>query len=128
MKTRDVIKLVEQDAWQPSPIQTPDEEGPSNDSRPSVEGNATGNFEKCSEAGRFEMKYAVIFERSSNGYGAYVPDLPGCVAVGDTLDETQQLIREAIELHLKGMREDGEPIPVPTTIVRDVEIRVLAGD
>lgn len=74
------------------------------------------------------MKYAVIFEKSANGYGAYVPDLPGCVAVGDTLEQTQTLIREAIELHLKGMREDGEPIPKPTTIARDIEIHVLAGD
>lgn len=72
------------------------------------------------------MKYAVIFEKSSNGYGAYVPDLPGCVAVGDTLEETQQLIREAIELHLHGMREDGDPIPMPTTVAK--EITVLAGD
>ena len=72
------------------------------------------------------MKYAVIFEKSSDGYGAYVPDLPGCVAVGDTIEETQQLITEAIELHLEGMREDGEPIPMPTTVAR--EINVLAGD
>ncbi len=62
------------------------------------------------------MKYAVVFEKSSNGYGAYVPDLPGCVAVGDTLEETRRLIGEAIELHLQGMREDGEPIPRPTSI------------
>ena len=55
------------------------------------------------------MKYAVIFEKSRTGYGAYVPDLPGCVAVGKTLKETQRLIREAIELHLQGMREDGDP-------------------
>ena len=74
------------------------------------------------------MKYAVIFEKSSNGYGAYVPDLRGCVAVGDTLEETQRLIREAIELHLKGMREDGDAIPKPTTIARDIEISALAGD
>ncbi len=72
------------------------------------------------------MKYAVIFEKSANGYGAYVPDLPGCVAVGDTLEETQRLIREAIELHLRGMKEDGEPIPMPTTVAK--EITVLAGD
>ena len=72
------------------------------------------------------MKYAVIYEKSSDGYGAYVPDLPGCVAVGDTLEETQRLIREASELHLRGMREDGEPIPKPTSIADNVN--VLAGD
>ena len=62
------------------------------------------------------MKYAVIYEASeSGGYGAYVPDLPGCVAVGDSLDEVRTLIREAIEMHLSGMREDGATIPPPTT-------------
>ena len=59
-------------------------------------------------------KFAVIFERSSNGFGAYVPDLPGCVAVGDTLEETQALIEEGIELYLEELREDGAPIPTPS--------------
>jgi predicted RNase H-like HicB family nuclease len=68
------------------------------------------------------MKYAVIFEKSRTGYGAYVPDLPGCVAVGKTLKETQRLIREAIELHLQGMREDGDPIPNPTSIADYVTV------
>lgn len=62
------------------------------------------------------MRYAVLFEKTDTGYSAYVPDLPGCIAVGDTLEETAQLMREAIEFHLDGMREDGEPIPEPTTI------------
>jgi predicted RNase H-like HicB family nuclease len=61
------------------------------------------------------MKYAVIIEKGDSSYGAYVPDLPGCVAVGDTLAEVQGLIREAIQLHIDGMREDGEAIPEPTT-------------
>lgn len=68
------------------------------------------------------MKYAVIFEKSATGFGAYVPDLPGCVAVGKTLDETQRLIREAIELHLQGMREDGDPIPEPSSIAEYVTV------
>ena len=62
------------------------------------------------------MRFAVVYEKSSTGYGAYVPDLPGCVAVGKTLEETRRLIREAIEMHLEGMREDGDPIPQPTTM------------
>jgi predicted RNase H-like HicB family nuclease len=61
------------------------------------------------------MKYAVIFEKSSTGYGAYVPDLPGCVATGKTLAVTKKRIAEAIEMHLEGMREDGERIPKPST-------------
>jgi len=61
------------------------------------------------------MKYAVIFEKSSTGFGAYVPDLPGCVATGRSLATTQRRIQEAIEMHLQGMREDGDEIPLPTT-------------
>jgi len=53
------------------------------------------------------MKYAVVIEKSEDGFGAYVPDLPGCVAIAETLSETEQLIREAIEFHLAGLREDG---------------------
>ena len=61
------------------------------------------------------MKYAVVFEKSSTGYGAYVPDLPGCVATGRTLPATKRLIQQAIAMHLDGMREDGEQIPQPRT-------------
>lgn len=57
------------------------------------------------------MKYAVVIEPSENGFGAYVPDLPGCVALGDTVDETLELIREAIELHLEGSARTGLPSP-----------------
>jgi predicted RNase H-like HicB family nuclease len=79
---------------------------------------------KRSGIGRESMisKYAVIFERSRTGYGAYVPDLPGCVAAAATLDETEKLIREAMELHLDGMREDGDQIPAPTTVAEMIEI------
>jgi len=62
------------------------------------------------------MKYAVLFEKTDTGYSAHVPDLPGCVAAGATLEETAELMREAIQMHLAGMREDGEPIPEPHTI------------
>lgn len=68
------------------------------------------------------MKYAIVIERSSNGFGAYVPDLPGCVAAAETEAEVRELIREAIEFHLEGMREDSEPIPEPTARVGYVEI------
>jgi len=66
-------------------------------------------------------KFAVIIEKGPTSYGAYVPDLPGCVAVGSTSEEVEKLIREAIEFHLEGMREDGDPIPEPTTITTYVE-------
>jgi predicted RNase H-like HicB family nuclease len=67
------------------------------------------------------MRYAVIIERGPTSYGAYVPDLPGCVAVAETLEETRRLIREAIEFHLETMRADGDPIPEPTSTFEYVE-------
>lgn len=66
--------------------------------------------------------YAVVLERTDNNYAAYVPDLPGCVATGRTRKEVERRIREAIELHLDGMREDGEIPPRPTTSVATVEL------
>jgi predicted RNase H-like HicB family nuclease len=57
------------------------------------------------------MRYAVVIEKARNNYSAYVPDLPGCVATGATIEETEQQIREAIDLHLAGLRADGLPIP-----------------
>ena len=68
------------------------------------------------------LRYAVVFERSPDGYGAFVPDLPGCVSVGDTLEDAQQNIREAIEGHLSVMREFGDQIPPPTTLTQYVEV------
>ncbi|MBV8720884.1 MAG: type II toxin-antitoxin system HicB family antitoxin [Candidatus Eremiobacteraeota bacterium] len=67
-------------------------------------------------------RYAVVFERSGTGYGAYVPDLPGCVAAATTLQEAEDLIREAIEIHLDGMREDGDDVPPPTTVAEMIEV------
>ncbi|CAN5862496.1 MAG: type II toxin-antitoxin system HicB family antitoxin [Gemmatimonadetes bacterium] len=72
------------------------------------------------------MRYAVIIERSETGFGAFVPDLPGCVAVGETEEEVRQLIREAIEFHLDGLREDGEPIPPPATRVEYIAVQSAA--
>jgi predicted RNase H-like HicB family nuclease len=62
------------------------------------------------------MRYAVLFEKTDTGYSANVPDLPGCVAAGATLEATTELIRGAIRMHLAGMTEDGEAIPEPKTI------------
>jgi predicted RNase H-like HicB family nuclease len=67
-------------------------------------------------------KYAVLIEQGETSVGAYVPDLPGCVAVAKTLKEVKQLIHEAIEFHLEGMLLGGESIPEPTTQVHEVEI------
>jgi len=68
------------------------------------------------------MRYAVVIEDAGGNFSAYVPDLPGCVATGATIVETEQAIREAIELHLEGIREDGDPIPPPSSRVDYVEV------
>ena len=68
------------------------------------------------------MCYAVVIEKGQSNYSAYVPDLPGCVAVGDTIEETQREIQEAIEFHLEGLRADGLPVPEPTSRVQYVEV------
>jgi predicted RNase H-like HicB family nuclease len=69
-----------------------------------------------------KMRYAIVIEKAENNYAAYVPDLLGCVATGKTIEETEQQIREAIEIHLRGMREDGLPIPEPSSQVEYVEV------
>lgn len=69
------------------------------------------------------MRYAVIVEEDESSFGAHVPDLPGCIAVADSKEEVLKLIREAIEFHLAGLREDGQPIPEPSTTIEYVEVR-----
>jgi predicted RNase H-like HicB family nuclease len=68
------------------------------------------------------MRYAVVIEKAENNCSAYVPDLPGCVATGATVEETEHLFRKAIELHLIGPREDGLPIPQPTSQIEYIEV------
>ncbi len=67
-------------------------------------------------------KYAIVVERAKRNYAAYVPDLPGCVATGKTVEETERRLREAIEVHVAGLREDGLPIPEPASVVDYVEV------
>jgi predicted RNase H-like HicB family nuclease len=67
-------------------------------------------------------RYAIVIEKAASNYAGYVPDLPGCVATGDTVHDTEALLREAIELHLEGMREDGLPIPEPSSVVEYLEV------
>ncbi|HEX2165152.1 MAG TPA: type II toxin-antitoxin system HicB family antitoxin [Thermoanaerobaculia bacterium] len=68
------------------------------------------------------MRYLVVIEHGGTSYGAHVPDLPGCVAVGESEEEVRALIRKAIELHLEDLRESGEPIPPPTSRGELVEV------
>lgn len=68
------------------------------------------------------VRYAIVIEQAGDNYSAYVPDLPGCVATGATVGEVEQLIREAIEFHLEGMRQDGQSAPLPSSRVDYVEV------
>jgi predicted RNase H-like HicB family nuclease len=67
-------------------------------------------------------RYAVFFEPTATGFSAHVPDLPGCIAAGCTMEETRQLIREAIEFHIEGMRLHGEAVPEPTKHIEQIEV------
>ncbi len=69
------------------------------------------------------MRYVVIVEKGENSFGAYVPDLPGCVAAAETKEEVVELIQEAIEFHIEGLREDGLPVPEPSSSSEIVEVR-----
>ena len=71
------------------------------------------------------MRYVVIIEQGDGGFGEYVPDLPGCVAVGETREEAMRLIREAIEFHLEGMREEGLPVPETSSSSEYVEVSAV---
>jgi len=68
------------------------------------------------------MRYAVVIEKAERNFSAYVPDLPGCIATGSTVAETQGAIREAIEIHLAGMRDDGIPLPPPSSQVDYIDV------
>lgn len=68
------------------------------------------------------MRYLVVVEKGPSSYGAHVPDLPGCIAAGETKEEVLSLIREAIEFHLEGLKQDGLPIPTPASTSELVEV------
>jgi predicted RNase H-like HicB family nuclease len=68
------------------------------------------------------VRYAIVIERTENNFSAYVPDLPGCIATGATVEETEAAIREAIAFHIEGMQEDGLPVPSASSQVEYVEI------
>jgi predicted RNase H-like HicB family nuclease len=80
-------------------------------------------METSSIGGRI-MRYTVVIEKGNTSYGAYVPDLPGCIAVAETLAEVQQLIVESIEFHIESLIESGLPIPQPTSIAQEVEVLI----
>lgn len=68
------------------------------------------------------MRYAVVVEKAGNNYSAYAPDLPGCVATGSSVKEAEREIQAAIKFHIEGLREDGLPVPAPSSVVDYLEI------
>jgi predicted RNase H-like HicB family nuclease len=68
------------------------------------------------------MRYAIVIEKAENNYAAYVPDLPGCVTTGQTVEEVEREIREAIEFHIRGLREEGLPVPEPSSKVNYIDV------
>jgi predicted RNase H-like HicB family nuclease len=68
------------------------------------------------------MRYLVVVEKGDTSFGAYVPDLPGCVAAGETREEVLSLIREAIEFHIEGLRQEGQPVPPPSSTSEVVDV------
>lgn len=79
-----------------------------------------------SEAVSQMKRYAIVIEKAARYYAAYVPDLPGCVATGATVEETEALLREALALHIQGLREDGLTVPEPSSLVEYLETEVSA--
>ena len=98
--------------WQPSPLPLSSQAGNRNNCGPPNKAS-----------GAKEMKYAILYAPTSTGYSAHVPDLPGCVAA-TTLEETRQLMKEAIEGHLECMREYGYEIPTPVTAAEGIEVPI----
>lgn len=68
------------------------------------------------------MRYAIVVEKTEHNFSAYVPDLPGCIATGQTIEETENEIHQAIVFHIEGLREDGLPIPQPSSVVDYLEV------
>ena len=114
---------TQEDEGEPQAIQAPKQIRARDASRSSERRSSTRHSQQRSKAGRVKaMKYVVVYEKSATGWGAYVPDLPGVIATGATKEETQRLIREAIELHLDGLREDNMPIPEPSASTEVVSV------
>ena len=135
MKVKELIKLLQDDGWflvrtrgshrqfhHPTKPGTVTVAGkPSVDVPPGTLNNALKQA-GLKDSRLFPMKYTVILEQSNSSFGAYVPDLPGCIAAAETKEEALKLIAEAIEIHLEDLRERGEEIPEPHSFVETVEV------
>jgi predicted RNase H-like HicB family nuclease len=127
VKVRDVIQMLENDGWYLVATRGSHRQfkHPFNvdvlqlrASHPTIwrEARRTASSNKLRSEEILEMRYAVVIEKATRNYSAYVPDLPGCVATGATVKAAQREIRKAIRFHLKGLREDGASIPEPSAV------------
>ena len=134
MKIRDVIKLIEANGWyfvgqKGSHRQYEHSVRPG---RVTIAGHtskelSSENARQCFSAGRLEgetVKYVVVIEKGKSNFSAYVPDLPGCVAAGDSIEEVEELIRGAMEMHIAGLREDGISVPPPSSLAREIDVTI----
>jgi predicted RNA binding protein YcfA (HicA-like mRNA interferase family)/predicted RNase H-like HicB family nuclease len=134
MKVSDVLRMLQDNGWYLHSTQGSHRQfkHPAKPGRVTVAGKpsddlASGTLKSILKHQAWEsrvnvMRYAIVIEAAGDNYSAYAPDLPGCVATGSTPAETETAIREAIGLHLEGMREDGEPIPPASSRVEYVEV------
>ena len=112
----------------PSAVQAADKAGQGHRGRTSRSGRSAKDAREHSSAGGtaseagMTARYVIVIEKADGNYGAYAPDLPGCVALGDTVQETVANMRKSIEMHLEGMAEDGDQIPEATSTVDYIEI------
>ena len=111
----------------PSAVQTSNQARQSDRGRTSRAGRAADDAKQHSQTGATPAKatlkrYLIVIEKANGNYGAHAPDLPGCGALGDTLEETLANMKKAIEMHVKAMNEDGDDIPEPSTIGDYIEI------
>ena len=132
MKVREAIRLIEEDGWylvatrgSHRQYKHPGQARPGYNSGQAIGRFGAWNAKQYHEArwakGTALMRYAVVIEKADGNYSAYVPDLPGCVATGDTVEAVEVEISQAIRFHIDGLRADGLPIPAPTSIADYVE-------
>ena len=135
MKVKELVKLVEKDDWKLARTKGSHRQfkHASNAGTVTIAGTASVDVPPgtannvLKQAGLKnqvrQMKYMVVVEKGPTSWGAYVPDLPGCVAAGDSREEVLHLIQEAVEFHLEGLKEDGQPLPAPQSSSESVEVR-----
>jgi predicted RNase H-like HicB family nuclease/predicted RNA binding protein YcfA (HicA-like mRNA interferase family) len=132
MKVREVIRLPERNGWAEMRskgshrhFKHPDQPYVIHRCRSGGQGTLAGNLERYTQESMLEMKlrrYPLIIEKTETGYSAYSPDVPGCAAAGDTVEETRSIFHDALVAHFEAMQEIGEPIPDAQSLVDYVEV------